>query len=92
MVSPSLPQDLENQLGAALRDEIDREMLDTLREHDLLGQGWHRVPATGRAVDLPGVELDDWLAARCLGGYRRLDGRVMLELRDDAVAFSMVWL
>ncbi len=85
----ALERELNQQMGDLLQQEIDREVLESVREQHLCQQGWHRVPAW--VISRESQDVTRWLAENCRGRHERFCGRVVFELLEDAVAFAMVW-
>lgn len=90
--------DVEVELANLLRDEIsqqiDREIIEMVRQQDLMARGWHKVPPwyeSRSSIPWHDEKVAAWLSTNCRGQHERFSTSVVFADLADAVAFAMVW-
>jgi len=79
-------QDIENEFLKILQEEINREILNEVREKTLESKGYTRVEKIHhRNID------EAWVQDNIKGRYEVVNDRWHFELKDDAILFIMRW-
>lgn len=83
----NMTSDLEQTMADILRDQIDREIKESLIIAYFVDQGWSMV--TIGDSDL--TDLGWWMEEHIKGGWRGTTTRWVFEDPQDAVLFKMRW-
>lgn len=82
---------LEDEIYAAMADEIAREMDEGIMANILVETGW--TPVQFHFKDnFQATDIQIWLQNECPGKYRRLGDSYLFEDKKDAEWFILRWI
>lgn len=84
----ALREDIENELGQALADEIDWQVLSDV----FIKSGWTKVSLDRLEDRFQAIDIESWIDNNCTGEYMNRGKEFVFEKSQDAEWFSLKWL
>ena len=80
----TLSDESYNEFANIIQEEIDREIVLTVKAESLVKQGWIQIPFT--------VKISiDWFRENIQDEYEMLLGKMYFKSHEDAVLYSLTW-
>ena len=91
------PEDDEvwQEVGAALQKEIDEEIVNNIRRHELMLKGWVKAPFTSDKFAAPGnhqiAEVTAWIHMNTTAQYQIFGREFWFSSKEDLTLFVLRW-
>jgi len=84
LLSSFLTDESYNEFAKIIQEEIDREIILTVKAEGLVKQGWIMIPFT--------VKISiDWFKENMHDEYAMILGKMYFKSHEDAVLYSLTW-
>ena len=84
LLSSLLTDESYDDFAKIIQEEIDREIVLTVKAEGLVKQGWIMIPFT--------VKISiDWFKENMQDEYAMILGKMYFKSHDDAVLYSLTW-
>ncbi len=82
--SQDLDQDVVSEFAKILQEQIDKEVLMTIKAEEFVKQGWFMIPFTVK-------NSIDWFNENIQDEYAMILGKMYFKSHEDAVLYSLTW-
>ena len=84
LLSSLLTDESYNEFANIIQEEIDREIVLTVKADSLVKQGWFMIPFT--------VKISiDWFKEHMQDDYAMILGKMYFKNHEDAVLYTLTW-
>jgi hypothetical protein len=84
LLSTLLTDESYNEFANIIQEEIDREIVLTVKAESLVKQGWIQIPFT--------VKISiDWFKENMQDEYAMILGKMYFKNHEDAVLYTLTW-
>jgi hypothetical protein len=91
----TIGDDTWQEVGAALRKEIDEEIVNNIRRHELMLKGWVKAPFTSDKFATPGnhqiAEVTAWIHMNTTAQYQIFGREFWFSSKEDLTLFVLRW-
>ena len=84
LLSSFLTDESYNEFAEIIQEEIDREIVLTVKADSLVKEGWITIPFTVK------ISLD-WFKENMQDEYAMILGKMYFKSHEDAVLYSLTW-